>query len=238
MIGIIGGYNLENILLHKKWQTVKTVYGKPSSKIAIGKINEKKIALILRHGEKHSIPPHRINHQANIQALRDLGAKQIICTAAVGIINPEIKLGQFILPHDFIDFSFRPVTFFNQFRNKPEHVLMNNPYSQRLRDAIADAAKKLKIKIRNAGIYANTYGPRLETQAEIKFLKNAGADIVGMTNVPEVILANELRIEIATICTGTNYTNGASAANIDIKIITEQKERNLQDLLSETIKIV
>jgi 5'-methylthioadenosine phosphorylase len=239
MIGLIGGYNLENILSEKKWRSVKTAFGNPSSKIATGEIAGKKIALILRHGEKHSIPPHKINHQANIRALSDLGVEYIVCTAAVGIINSKIKLGGFILPDDFIDFSFQPVTFFDKFEKEPRHAFMGNPYSRQLRGAIADAAKKLKIKIQDGGVYANTSGPRFETQAELKMIKKLGGDMVGMTNIPEIILANELKLKIATIAQGVNPTIAAKAADFEnFSAVIDAKTKQLYSLINETIKIL
>jgi 5'-methylthioadenosine phosphorylase len=238
VIGLIGGYNIENILSEKKWRVIKTKHGLPSSKVAFGDIFNKKIAIICRHGEKHSIPPHRINNKANIQAFYDLGVKQIICTAAVGIINPKIKLGNFILPNDFIDFTFQPTTFFDASNCKTKHIFMGNPYSPRLCSAIAATAKKLKLKIHNRGVYANMPGPRLETQAELKMLKKLGADMVGMTNTPEIILANELNLEIATIALGVNYTIGIPEDDINMKKIVQEKKQQLRNLIIETIKII
>jgi 5'-methylthioadenosine phosphorylase len=236
MIGLIGGYNLENILAKKTWKAVKTKHGKPSSEIVIGEISNKKVALILRHGEKHSIPPHKINHKANIRAFYDLGVKYIIATAACGIINSKFKLGDFILPDDFIDFTFQPTTFFGNFENEPRHVFMGKPYSKRLRQKILFVAKNNQIKIYNGGVYANMPGPRLETQAELKMLKKLGADMVGMTNAPEIILANELGIEITTIAIGVNYTINAAESDINIKKIIDLKKNQLKNLLQKTIE--
>jgi 5'-methylthioadenosine phosphorylase len=239
MVGLIGGYNLYNILREKKWKKIKTKYGEPSSRVAIGKIHGKKVALILRHGENHTIPPHKINHQANIKAFYDLGVKNIIAISRVGIINPRIKVGDLILPDDFIDFRFQPTTFFDNFAKEAKHALMISPYSTRLRNFIKNSAQKMKIKIHSRGVYANTLGPRFETQVELKILKKMGADMVGMTNVPEVVLANELEIEIAAIAQGVNPTIGARP--IDFKkfsSIIKNNAKQLRALIKETIQLL
>ena len=241
LIGLIGGYGLEEILDDQKWLTVKTKYGQPSSQVAVGKVNNKKVALICRHGQEHFIPPHQVNHLSNIWAFYNLGVRFIISTAAVGIINKRIKPNSFILPDDFIDFRFQPTTFFDKFEKELKHTDMTNPYSQFLRQKIKKVAKNLGIKIYDRGVYINTLGPRFETPAEIKVFRKLGADIVGMTNVPEVILANELEIEIAAIAIGTNW-----AAGIDKKPLNYQeaikkiknKEKQLNQLIKETIKIL
>lgn len=194
LIGLIGGYGLEEILEKKKWLKIKTKYGLTSSKVAVGVINNKKVGLICRHDQKHTFPPHQVNHLSNIWAFYNLGVRFIISTAAVGIINKRIKPNSFILPDDFIDFRFQPTTFFDKFEKELKHTDMTNPYSQFLRQKIKKAAKNLGIKIYDKGIYINTLGPRFETPAEIRAFRKLGADIVGMTNVPEVILANELGI--------------------------------------------
>lgn len=240
-IGLIGGYGLEEILEKKKWLEIKNKYSPTSIRVVVGIINNKKVALICRHGQQHSIPPHKINHLANIWAFYNLGVKFIITTAAVGIINKKIKSGSFILPDDFIDFRFQVTTFYDEFKKELKHIDMTSPYSQFLREKIKKAAKNLGIKIYDRGIYINTLGPRFETPAEVRTFRKLGADIVGMTNVPEVILANELGIKIATIAISANW-----AAGIDKKPLNYQKEvkkiknkeKQLNQLIKETIKII
>lgn len=240
-IGLIGGYGLQKILEKKRWINVKTDYGQPSSAVALGKIGDKKVALICRHGQKHTIAPHRINHLANIWALHQLGAEFILNTAAAGIINKKIKPGSFILPDDFIDFRFQATTFFNDFKEGLKHTDLTNPYSVYLRNKIKSAAKKLKIEIHEKGIYINTMGPRFETAAEIHAFKKMGADIVGMTIAPEIILANEVGIEIATVAIGTNWAAGINKEPLTEQEVIEtmgQKNTELNRLIRETVKLL
>jgi 5'-methylthioadenosine phosphorylase len=240
-IGLIGGYGLEKVLRKKQWRAARTPYGYPSSKIVMGVIADKRAAIICRHGENHSIPPHRINHLANIWTLHSLGIEFIINTAAAGSLNEKIKPGSFILPHDFIDFRFQPTTFYHQFKNEKGHTDMTAPYSVYLREKIQKAAKNLGIPVRNRAVYINTLGPRFETPTEIRMFKKMGADIVGMTNVPEVILANELGIEIAAVAIATNFAAGISKNSLTSKEVDEmmaQKEKQLKNLILETVRIL
>ena len=138
-IGIIGGSGLYELLGNKGSKEIRTPYGKPSGGVSIGFIKGKKVFFIPRHGKNHNIPPHSINHKANIYALNSFDVKNIIATASVGIINKKIKPGDFIIPHDFIDFTKKNYTFFKKFEKEPKHTDMTNPFSEKIR--------KLLIKI-------------------------------------------------------------------------------------------
>jgi 5'-methylthioadenosine phosphorylase len=238
-IGLIGGYDLQEILEQKKWLSILTEdHGAPSSKIAVGTLSGKKVAIICRHGLKHTIAPHQINHQANLSALYHLGVRHVICTAAVGAIT-NIKPGDFALPHDLIDNRGQLTTFFDDENFK--HVDMSQPYSEFLRGKIIKAARNLKLKIHTRATYICFLGPRLETPAEIRAAKALGADIVGMTNAPEVILAHELGIEIVTVAIATNWATGVSKkpfTHEDIKKIMCKRASQLTKLIVQTIKIL
>ena len=121
-IGIIGGSGFYELLENPRQKGIKTLWGNPSDKIFIGLLGEKQVAFIPQHGKDHTIPPHSINYKANISALKTIGVKNIIGGAAVGIINSEINPGGFIIPHDFIDFTRKPYTFFDKFENEPKHT--------------------------------------------------------------------------------------------------------------------
>lgn len=214
-LGLIGGYNLDKILENKKSFSFKTKFGKPSSKIYLGEINNKKIALILRHGKKGKILPHQINHLANIYSFYQLKVKKIIAICAAGSLKREKKPADFVFLSDFIWLNSKPLTF-----KKTKHLDLTNPFSENLRKKLIESAQKLKIRFHQNGVYWHTLGPRFETKAEIKMMKNF-ADLVGMTNAPEVILANELKIEIATVAIVSNYACGISKKKISYQEVEE-----------------
>ncbi len=219
--GLIGSYQLNKILKKKSSFSFKTKFGPPSSKIYLGNLGGKKIALILRHGEKGNILPHQINHLANIYSFYQLGVKKIITLCAVGSLKKEIKPADFVFCSDFIGLALQSLTF-----KKIRHPDLTEPFSENLRKKLIKAAKELKIRFHRNGIYWHTSGPRFETKAEIKMMKNF-ADLVGMTNVPEVILANELGLEIATIAIVSNYACGISKEKISHQEVEKMMAENL-----------
>ena len=207
-VAIIGGSGvydpemLENI----RQETVTTPYGEVN--LQVGTFHGREIAFLARHGNKHTIPPHQINYRANIYALKKIGVKKIISTTAVGSLNPAMNLGDFVLPNQFLDFTNgRVCTFFEGDRGVA-HVAVSNAYCPALRSQIADLGKKLGIHVVNGGTYVCTNGPRYETPAEIKMFSILGGDLVGMTNVPEVTLAQEAEMCYATISMVTNMAAG------------------------------
>ncbi|MFW9921774.1 MAG: S-methyl-5'-thioadenosine phosphorylase [Candidatus Thorarchaeota archaeon] len=218
--GIIGGsglYNPKNIL---EQRNVRTPFGKVLVKIT--EINAKKIAFLARHGEKHSVPPHLINYNANIFALHKLGVRKIIASSAVGAIEDSLKPGDLVLPDQFIDFTLkRPRTFFDgkfkmilhsgEKRSGVVHIDFTQPYCNNLRNELMKKAENDGSKIFPKGTYICTEGPRFETPAEIDFYRKIGGAIVGMTSATECVLAKELGMCYATICLVTNYAAGMQA---------------------------
>lgn len=237
-VGIIGGSGVYEFLGKVRDKKVKTPYGKPSYKISIGEVSGKKVAFIPRHGKKHTIPPHRINHRANIYALKSLGVKNIISTASVGIINANIEIGDFIVLDDFLDFTKTPYTFFDKFEKKPEHIDLTNPFSPKLRKILIEVCKEKGYSFHDKGIYVNTPGPRLETPAEIRMFNRIDADVVGMTVVPEAILSKELNIEYASIAIGINYACGIvpGPMRIEIEKIMKEKKPQLKEIIKEVVR--
>jgi 5'-methylthioadenosine phosphorylase len=215
---------------------VKTPYGPPSEKISIGMLSGKNIAFIPRHGRRYNIPPHNINHRANIYALRSLGVESIISIVPVTIINTNIKIGDFIIINDFLDFTGEPHTFYDIFKSEPVHIDMTYPFSNTLRNLLIEVFREKEFSFHEKGIYVNTIGPRLETPAEIKAYKTLGADVVGMTVVPELILSKELGIAYATLCVGINYASGVIEGPLEYDSQKIMKEVNPQ--LKEIIKDV
>ena len=158
-----------------------------------------------RHRADHSVPPHRINFKANLQALKDLGVERVVATSAVGSISEKLPVGGLGLLDQFIDLSKRHLTYFDL---RPVHVDMTRPYDSGLQLTVVESAAALGVKLATGLVYASVDGPRYETSAEIRMLGLLGADVVGMTGAPEAILAKELGLRYASIVVGTNRAAG------------------------------
>lgn len=239
-IGVIGGsgvYSLDFIENPQRHE-LDTPYGK-SPKILRGRVKGRKIAFMPRHGRKHSNPPHKINFRANLWALKELGVKRIIATTAVGSLNHEIKPGEFVLLDQFLDFTKkRPLTFYDGDDRRVVHIDMTDPYCPELRKIIFDTSKEMKIPLHNSGTYVCTEGPRFETRAEIEMFRKLEADVVGMTNVPENVLARELEICYSTISIVTNFAAGITEEKLthdEVKEIMNKNIDRVQELILSTI---
>jgi len=227
-IGIIGGSGLENAVEGEKI-IVNTPYGEVYVKIGI--MANERVAFIPRHGEKHENPPHKVNYRGNLWALKTLGVERVIATNAVGGIRNGLNPGDLLIPHDFIDFTKgRTYTFYDQ---KAIHIDLTTPYCPELRKLIIDVAEEMNIKVWDSGVYVCTEGPRFETPSEIRMFRLLGADVVGMTGVPEVILARELKMCYATICVITNY-----AAGMQKRISQEEVDEIMKGRMKKVIEII
>ncbi|MCL1077745.1 S-methyl-5'-thioadenosine phosphorylase [Parashewanella spongiae] len=208
MLAVIGGtgiYNIDGLITIEK-HDVDTPYGKPSAEIVRGVYHGKEILFLPRHGSNHSLLPSEVNYQANIWSLKSLGVKQVIGLSAVGSLQQDIKPGDLAIADQYFDFikNTREKTFFGN--GLVAHVSTAEPTCKALADALSNAAEKCDISIHRNKTYACVDGPRLGTKAESLFLKNAvNADLVGMTNVPEVFLAREAQICYCTIGIATDY---------------------------------
>ena len=161
---------------------------------------KKTIIFLSRHGKKHTTPPHLINYRANLKALQSLGVKHIFSTFAVGSLNKKIPVGSLVIIKDFIDMTHqRSQTFFEGNSSAVKHVKMDDPYCKNLRKILKGNARKHSINFGIDSVYICTEGPRFETKAEIKMMNLLGADVVGMTSVPEAVLAKELGICYASV---------------------------------------
>jgi 5'-methylthioadenosine phosphorylase len=241
-IAIIGGTGVYDptILENVRQDEIKTPYGLVSYKV--GDFAGRSIAFIPRHGSKHSIAPHLINYQANIWAMKKIGVQKILATAAVGSLNTAMKLGDFVLVDQFIDFTkTRKSTFYEGGDKGVVHVDLTSPYCLTLREALLSVSQKIGIVIHSSGTYVCTEGPRFETPAEIAMFAQMGGHLVGMTNVPEVILAREAEMCYSTIAMVTNYAAGVSPNPITygevIEIMNENTEK-LKKLLMNTILLI
>ncbi len=205
-IGIFGGTGIYDswLLQDTKEVSIDTPYGKPSDAITLGTFNDRKIAFMPRHGKKHIIPPHMINFKANIFAFKELGVKRIIAPSAVGSLKEEITPGHFALPSQFLDFTKSRDGSFSE-NGRVIHISVAEPFCPELKDVILNTAKNQNFSIHSDCTYVCIEGPRFSTKAESKFFRSTGADIIGMTLVPECQLAREAQICYASISTVTDY---------------------------------
>lgn len=181
---------------------IKTPFGYPSAPIEIGDFFGRKIAFLARHGKQHQFPPHKVPQRANIWALKKLGVERIIGTCAVGSLKENFKPGDVVIPDQFIDFTKnRKYTFYD---NEAVHVSLADPFCSELREVFNKEVKKSKIPAHSSGNYCCIEGPRFSTRAESKFYRNF-SDIIGMTLVPEVVLAGELGICYLSLAAVTDY---------------------------------
>lgn len=208
-IGIIGGSGLENpnILQDAKDIEVKTTYGKPSSSLKTGKINNVEVVLLARHGREHTIPPTQVNFRANIHALKEQSCTHILATTACGSLREEIDRGHLVILDQFIDFTrHRHVTFYEKFEpHKPTHPSMAEPFSKELRELLIKTCKELKIFCHEKGTVITIEGPRFSTKAESNMFRIWGADVINMSIAPEAALANEVKIPYAAVAMSTDY---------------------------------
>lgn len=178
-----------------------TPYGKLGGTPLLGRHGETPVVFLERHGTEHRIPPHRLNHRANLWALKELGATAILGTASTGSLKKAIRPGSFVVPDDFVAFWTIP-TFHD------DAVVHATPgLDPKLRDILVTAGKAARASVRTRGVYVQTSGPRLETPAEVRHFATLG-DVVGMTMASEATLANELGLPYAAVCSVDNYCNG------------------------------
>jgi len=205
-IGIFGGTGIydSGLLKDAKEVSIDTPYGKPSDIITLGTFKDRKIAFMPRHGKKHTIPPHMINFKANIFAFKELGVKRIIAPSAVGSLKEEIAPGDFALPSQFLDFTKSREGSFSE-NGKVIHISVAEPFCPELQNVVLKIANNQNMTIHKDCTYVCIEGPRFSTKAESKFFRTTGADIIGMTLVPECQLAREAQICYASISTVTDY---------------------------------
>lgn len=207
MLGVIGGtglYKMEGLEGVESMQ-VETPFGAPSSAITIGRLSGKKIAFLPRHGQSHQLLPSEINYRANLWALKSTGVTHVVSVSAVGSLALEVKPAQLALPNQFIDLTkgTRARTYFGD--GLVAHISTAEPTCPHLSKSIIEAADSLNIPLHKNVTYACVEGPRLGTKAESLHMQKIGAQIVGMTNVPEVFLAREAQLSYATIAVVTDY---------------------------------
>ena len=240
-LGIIGGSGLYKMEGFKtiKWKKIKTPWGKPSDEILIAKLENEEIYFIPRHSRGHKINPTYINFRANIDALKQLGVTDIISVSAVGSLKENLEPGKFVIVDQFIDrTSSRIKSFFNE--EIVAHVSMAKPVSPGLSKCCEAALKKLNIKYQVGGTYIVMEGPQFSTLAESNLYRTWGADVIGMTNMPEAKLAREAEIRYCTVAMVTDYDCWhPDHDEVDVSMVVQtlmKNAANAQNMIKEIVK--
>ena len=241
-IGIIGGSGLYKMEGFKKtkWKKIKTSWGKPSDEILLATIEKEEICFMPRHGRGHKINPTNINFRANIDAMKQLGVTDIISVSAVGSLKENLSPGTFVIVDQFIDRTFaRSSTFFDE--EIVAHVSMAKPVCKSLGRSCETALKKLNIPHQVNGTYIAMEGPQFSTLAESNLYRSWGADVIGMTNMPEAKLAREAEIRYCTVAMVTDYDCWhPDHEEVDVAMVIQTLKKNAsnaQDMIKEVIKI-
>lgn len=231
---IIAGSGFQSLAAGIAGEVQTTEYGPTSSPIRQIIIADRPLQLLSRHGDNSHIAPHAINYRANLKALKLLGITDIIALNTVGIIAADLLAGQLIVPDQIIDYTYgRDHSIYGADSASLEHIDFTQPFHEGLRQELLAAANGVAVPCDDGGVYAVTQGPRLETAAEIDRLEQDGADIVGMTAMPEAALARELGINYACVSLLVNYAAGRGDGSIheDIKEHTAMARANCLTLL-------
>jgi 5'-methylthioinosine phosphorylase len=210
-LAVIGGTGLYRFpgLEDVERHAVDTPYGHPSDAVVVGRVGPHRVAFLARHGESHTIPPHRVNYRANLWALQHVGAHRVIGVNAVGGIRDDMGPRVLAVPDQIIDYTHGRLTSFSDVAGaEVKHIDFSEPYSAGLRRQLLAAATRAGIAAVDGGCYGATQGPRLETRAEIARLRRDGCDLVGMTGMPEAALARELELDYACLAIVANWAAG------------------------------
>lgn len=212
---IIGGSGFHELGASGATHSLDTPYGEPSDSVRELDIGTQKVFFLARHGAEHSLAPHEINYRANLAALRQLGVDSVIALNTVGVIPVTPAPGSLALPDQLIDYTWgREHTIHDSRSGNVLHVEFTEPFSNELRGALLEHALHEGLDCFDGGVYACTQGPRLETAAEIDRLERDGAHFVGMTAMPEAVLARELGLDYVCLCLIVNYGAGRGSRGI------------------------
>jgi 5'-methylthioinosine phosphorylase len=242
-LAVIGGSGLYQFpgLENVSRRALETPYGPASGEVVVGDFAGRRLAFLARHGESHALAPHRVNYRANLWALHALGARRVIGVNAVGGIRADMGPRTLVVPDQLIDYTHGRITSFCDAEGaEVRHIDFSEPYTASLRQALLQAADRAGIAVIDGGCYGATQGPRLETRAEIARMKRDGCDLVGMTGMPEAVLARELELDYACLALVANFAAGCGdEAEISIEEIfshlaaaTARVPALLQEMLS------
>lgn len=241
-VAIIGGTGLYDPGLAggREEKTVSTPYGRVT--VTVGDHHGVAVGFLARHGADHRVPPHRVNYRAHIWALRELGFRRILATGAVGSLRPDMQPGDVVLVDQFIDFTHRrESTFFDGDSGSVVHVDFSEPYCPELRGVLGRVARELGVRVHERGVYVCTEGPRYETPAEIRAFHLLGGDLVGMTGLPEVVLAREAGLCYALVATVTNFAAGISPrplTHAEVASVMAANAGRLRALLLRAVEVI
>lgn len=229
MLAIIGGRGLtelENFKITHR-QVLRTPYGEPSGAFLFGTLNDHEVIFLARHGYGYTIPPHLVNYRANLWALREQGVSKVFSVATVGSIRADLVPGTLAVPDQIIDYTHgRDATYFDARDTRYSNANFAQPYNPELRDRILNSARIVQQPCIDGGVYAAVQGPRLDSIAEVNRYERDGADMVGMTGMPETVLAMELGLQYACIAVVTNFAAGRGDSQYGINM------ENLNDTAS------
>ncbi|MCL6269807.1 S-methyl-5'-thioinosine phosphorylase [Sansalvadorimonas sp. 2012CJ34-2] len=232
LTAVIGGTGLTRLsgLEVKSQESVSNRWGDVSAPLVYGVLKGAEIVFLTRHGAGYNMPPHCINYRANIQALKDAGVGHIIAVNAVGGISQRMDTGVICIPDQIIDYSWGRKTTFFEGSEHPVFIDFTHPYDPGLRDALHKAAMQLDIPAEPGGVYGCTQGPRLETAAEIRRMEKDGCDIVGMTGMPEAVLAREAGIKYSVITLAVNRAAGKSDQEITMAAMQSMLQTGMEKI--------
>jgi len=240
-VGIIGGtgvYDLEAWTSGPEKQSLLTPYG--DAQFLRGFLDDVEVIFMARHGQGHSVPPHRINYRANLWAFKKLGVTRVMATAAVGSLSEKYPPGNLVLLGDFLDFTkSRPQTFFDNGEHGVVHIDLTEPYCRELSSQLIAAAQGLGTTLLEGAVYVCTEGPRFESTAEIQMFRRLGGDLVGMTGVPEVVLAREAGICYQAVALVTNWAAGLQGQPLTHREVLEVMAANgaqVKNLFAQTAR--
>ena len=235
-IGIFGGSGFYSLLEGVEEVEMETPYGEPSAPFAVGEISGRKVAFLPRHGKKHQYPPHRIPYRANLWGMKELGVQRVVGPCAAGSLQPEVKVGTFVVSDQLVNFTYgRDSTFYDG----PEttHISFADPYCPTMRDVAVTKANEQRIDVRDTGTVVVIEGPRFSTRSESTFFRRQGWEVINMTQYPECVLARELELCYLNISLITDYDVGVEGEEVEpvtheevIRVFEENIVR-LRDLL-------
>ncbi len=221
MLAIIGGTGLNTLpgLEGGESREFRTAWAESPVIVTLGRLAGRDLLFLPRHGPGHLVPPHRINYRANIAALREAGARQVVGVAAVGGIREDCGPATLVLPEDLIDYTWgRAQSFWDGEDEQMQHIEFAPPYAPPLQDALRRAAARAEVPLREGAVLGVTQGPRLESAAEVRRLARDGCDLVGMTGMPEAALAREAGLDYACLAVVVNWAAGIGSGAIHAEI--------------------
>jgi 5'-deoxy-5'-methylthioadenosine phosphorylase len=243
-LAIIGGTGLTSIsdLEITRREMITTPYGEPSGPLVHGELYGHEVMFLPRHGSAHTIPPHKVNYRANIWALKEAGARNVIAINAVGAIQADMHPASLVIPDQIIDYTWsRTNTFFEEGLSQVVHIDFTEPYCKEMRNKLIGAAKYIDLPVFDEATYAAMQGPRLESAAEINRLENDACHIVGMTGMPETALACELELCYACIAVVANMAAGRGEGEITMSEIERHLStgmENVKKLIRQTVSMM